>query len=110
MEKAKKIAGEATAEQIAKWKQEHTDVFELTAAHPGTEEEHKGYVRRPKRAELSYATKVGQSNPLGFNDAILNACWLGGSEEIRKNDAMFMGVSGQLDEIVQIAQASIKKL
>lgn len=107
---AAKAIGEATPEQIAAWKKQHGDVYEVSAIHPDTEQEHKGYLRRPTRPELSYATKVGQSNPLGFNEAIVKSCWLGGSEEIRTNDALFMGVSGQLDVLIEVAQASIKKL
>lgn len=105
-----KVIGEATAEQIAQWKAEHKDVYELYAVDPDTKQAHKAYIRNPKRKELSYATQVSKNNPFGMSETILKECWLGGSKEVCSNDAMFMGVSSQLDEIIQIADASIKKL
>ncbi len=104
-----KVIGQATPEEIAVMKEKHGDVFEIIAiAKDGTE--HKGYLRRPKRQEISYATKVGASNPLGFNESIIKACWLAGDEAIKTDDALFMGASGQIAEIIEVAEASIKKL
>ena len=108
MEK-KKVIGQATSEQIAEMKEKHGDVFEVSVISADGVE-HKGYLRKPKRQELSYATKVGSSNPLGFNESIINACWLAGDEAIKTDDALFMGVSGQIAEIIEVAEASIKKL
>jgi len=106
---APKVIGQATPEQIAEMKQKHGDVFEATAiSAEGVE--HKCYLRKPRRQELSYATKVATNNPLGFNESILKACWLSGSEDIKTVDYLFMGVSGQIAEIVEVADASIKKL
>jgi hypothetical protein len=103
------ISGEATPEQIAGMKQKHGDVFEVTVISTDGIQ-HKGYLRKPRRQELSYATKVALSNPLGFNESILKACWLAGDDAIKTDDALFMGVSGQMAEIIEVAEASIKKL
>ena len=109
MEKKVSVVGEATAEQIAELKKKHTDVFEVTVkSSDGVE--HKGYLRKPTRQELSYATKIASSNPLGFNEAIIKACWLSGDEDIKTKDDLFLAASGQIAEMIEVAEATIKKL
>jgi hypothetical protein len=109
-EKEEKVIGQATPEQIAEMKEKHGDVFEATAISKDGKTEHKCYLRCPTRLELSYATKVAVNNPLGFNDSILKSCWLAGDECIKTNEYLLGGVSGQIAEIISIAEASIKKL
>lgn len=104
-----KEAFQATPEEIAAWKKKHGNVFEVEA----TDKEgatYRGYVKSPNRNELSYASTISKSDPMRFNEAILQKCWLDGDEELKTNDELFMGVSQQLDEIIQIADAKIKKL
>lgn len=99
---------EFTQEEIAKWKEQYGDVYELEV------EGHKGYVRKPGRKQLSYATTMasnqGNMNPLVFAEHILSACWLGGDEAIKTNDDLFLAVVPILDEITKRAEATIKKL
>lgn len=93
-----------TQEQIKGWKEQYKDIFELKVA------DKKCFVRKPTRQELSYAAQKSMSNPLGFNEYILNACWLGGDVEIKENDELFLGASGKIAEIIKVADAEIKKL
>lgn len=67
-------------------------------------------LRRPMRQELSLAAKLGASDPLKYNEVILTNCWLAGDEEIRIDDALFLGVSGKLGELIEIKEATLKKL
>ena len=106
---AQNAIGQATPEQVSEMKQKNTDVFEITVVSSDGVE-HKGYLRKPTRHELSYATKVANSNPLGFNESILKACWLAGDETIKTEDALFLAASGQIAAIIEVAEASIKKL
>lgn len=93
-----------TAEQIQEWKNKHGEVFMIAF------EDKEGYLRKPNRKELSYAMTKVQSNPLGFAEVILQNCWLGGDEEIRTDDAYFLGASSQLDVLMEVKVAELKKL
>ena len=96
---------EKTIEQkISEWKAKHGDVFQVEV------EGRVAYLKRPDRKVLGAAAVTGKNDPMKYNEVILNNCWLEGDEEIRTNDAMFLGVSAQLDEIIEIKEATIKKL
>ncbi len=97
--------GKVTAQQIAEWKEKHGDDFKIEF-----EDGKEVYLRKPKRKELGYAMSKVQTNPLGFAEVILQNCWLGGDEEVRDNDSYFLGASSQIDELMEVQQASLKKL
>ncbi|MCG8701260.1 MAG: hypothetical protein MI922_24615 [Bacteroidales bacterium] len=103
---AKENIASPTKEQINEWKAKYGDVFLIEV------EDKKGYLRRPNRNELSYAMTISEAgkNMLKMNEALLQNCWLGGDEIILKEDKYFLAVSGQLAEIIEIAEAKIKKL
>lgn len=96
--------GKATSDQIALWKAQHGDVYEITV------DDHYGYLKKPDRKVLSYATSVGQSDPMKFNELVLQNCWLGGSPELKERDEYFFAVVGQLNVLIEVKQAEIKKL
>lgn len=96
---------EKTIEQkISEWKAKHGDVFQVEV------DGRVAYLKRPDRKVLGAAAVTGKSDPVKYNEVILNNCWLEGDEEIRTNDAMFLGVSAQLAEIIEIKEATLKKL
>ena len=96
---------EKTIEQkISEWKAKHGDVFQVEV------DGRVAYLNRPDRTVLGAAAVTGKSDPMKYNEVILNNCWLEGDEEIRTNDAMFLGVSAQLAEIIEIKEATLKKL
>lgn len=104
MSTEKKAGYTATQEDINAWKQKHGDIFLVEV------EGRNAYLKAPGRKELSYAATVASKDPMKFNEAILNQCWLAGDEEIKTDDTLFMGVAAKLDEIIQMAEATIKKL
>lgn len=91
-------------EQIQEWKNTHGDVFKVTSGDKVC------YLRSPKRKELAFASMASKDNPLAFNEMILKSCWLDGDEDIRTNDAYFMGASQVIGEIIQIKEAKLEKL
>ena len=96
---------EKTIEQkITEWKAKHGDVFQVEV------DGRVAYLKSPDRKVLGAAAVTGKSDPMKYNEVILNNCWLEGDEEIRTNDAMFLGVSAQLAEIIEIKEATLKKL
>ncbi len=100
----KKTIGKASAEQIAAWKAKHKNVHAIEV------DGHVGYVKSPGRLEMSRASTAGVNDPVKFNEILLGDCWLGGSDAIKTDDELFLGASGVLGEIVQVAEAKIKKL
>lgn len=99
-----KLQGEATQEQIAEWKKKYGDVFQVSA------ENKVGYIRAPKRAEVSLAMSYAATNPLKMTEVILQSCWLDGASELRDNDKYFYGLNSQINEIIEMAEVEVKKL
>jgi len=91
-------------EEIAEWKKKHGDIFKLQV------EDKVCYLRTPDRKTMSYAASVATKDPLKFNEILLNNCWLGGDEEIRTQDSLFLAASSKIAEIIQIKEASLEKL
>lgn len=90
--------------QITEWKKKHGDVFQYKVDGKA------GYLKRPDRRILAYATSLAEGNPLKFNEALLENCWLGGDEEIKTKDSYFMGISAKLDALIQIEHGELEKL
>lgn len=93
-----------TKEQIEEWKKKYGTVFQLSV------DGKTAYLRKPDRKTLSYASTAGQTDPLKFNEVLLKGCWLGGDEEIRTEDDLFLAASGKLGELIQLKEAELKKL
>jgi len=95
----------ATADEIAVWKKKNpAGIYEIEI------EGLVAYLKAPDRKVLGYAASIGAKDPMKFNEAILNQCWLGGDEEIKTDDKLFMGVAAKLDQIIETAEATVKKL
>ncbi len=92
------------ADQIKAWKLKHGDVFEVSI------EGKMAWLKKPDRKTLAFAMTKVQSDPLGFAEAIINNCWLGGDDELRLNDDYFLALSAQLDKLIETKIAEIKKL
>lgn len=95
---------EVTKEQIQEWKQKHGKVFKISCDGKDC------YLKTPSRKTLGYASAAGKDDPLKFNEVILRDCWLGGDEEIRKDDVLFLSVGSQLPNIIQTKEAELEEL
>jgi len=100
----KVLSGQASKEQIAMWKKEHRDVFEVIATDKVC------YLKRPNRNTLQAATDISEQDGMKSNQIILENCWLGGDPEIKTNDLYFLEVTPVLEQIVDFGEAQIKKL
>jgi len=99
-----RLSGQATETQIAMWKKQHRDVFEIIAGDKVC------YLKRPDRQTLKAAVAVGEQDAMRYDEIVLENCWLGGDEEIKDNDNYFLEVVPVLAEIVDYGRAAIKKL
>ncbi len=98
------LKGAVTAQQVQEWKEEHGDVFALEAGDGVC------YLKAPSRVVLSAASKFAQTDPLKFGETLLNNCWLGGDETIKTHNGKFLAANSQLNALLEIPHAAIKKL
>ncbi|MDR0266388.1 MAG: hypothetical protein LBJ04_24460 [Sphingobacterium sp.] len=98
----------ATKEQIAEWKEKYGGVFKIKV------EDESGdkvcYLKKPSRKVLGMATVAGKDNPIKFNETVIRECWLGGDEDIKTDDTLFLSASGKIPEIIETRQAELEKL
>ena len=94
----------ATAEQITAWKQQYGQVYEIVI------EGKRCYLHQPTRQVLSLAMAKAQTNPLAFAETLVENCWLDGDAIIKTDDGYFLGLSAQLDALIQVKTATLKKL
>lgn len=92
--------------QIADWKKDHnvTEIIRLFTPDGSK----SCYLRKPKRSEMSYIGTI--KDPMKFNAALLEACWLDGDQEIQTSDELFMGISDKLVELLNFAEFEMEKL
>lgn len=120
----KKLIGEVSQEQIDKWKADP----KVQRVHGIVVDGHICYVKKPDRGTVSYALsqmsfKMNKGDKsLGENasvemsmgkmykqgEAVLQNCWLGGSEEIRKDNGLWVGACMTAGELIEIKEGELK--
>lgn len=98
------LVSEVTQEQIDAWKKEHGD---LKKVHVGSK---SCILKKPSRKALSYATVAAQTDPLKYNEIILEDCWLAGDEEIKTDSGLFLSLSAHLTELVGMVEVEMVNL
>lgn len=116
-----KLIGEVSQEQIEKWKADPR----IKKVHGIITEGHICYVKHPDRNVISYALRhatfkmsmeqnYGKEMEMNMGDlykkgeAVLNNCWIGGSEEIRNDSDLWVGACISAGELVQYKNAELK--
>lgn len=91
-------------EQIKQWKSEHGNVFaiEIDGA--------VSFLKQPDRKVISLAIAKGRKNSLEYIDTVVNNCHIGGAKINLDNPGVVLGISEQIDQIVEIATVKVKKL
>ncbi len=86
------LVGQATAAQISEWKSKNKyGIYAIEV------DGHIGYFKNPGRNELNCAMgKADKDKALEIFEELANVTFLGGSEEILKDDQMFIGVCQEL--------------
>lgn len=84
-----------TPEQIAEWKKKHGRVYKYEV------DGKVAYLRNVDRATYALAaSKITSAGPAKFNDIVLENIWLGGDEEIRKEDGYYFGLIDFVEELM----------
>ncbi len=95
---------EVTPEQIEAWKKEHKQIFELDV------EGRKCWLKKPGRETIRYAMQKGMADPFAQAEVFLEECWLGGDEAIKADDDLFISASWELQNLITLKVASLKKI
>ncbi len=93
-----------TQEQIQEWKKKYGTIHKLVV------DDKEAYLKTPDRKTLSYATSIATKDPLKFNEVLLNNCWLGGDQEIKTDDTLFLSASAKLADLIEVKEASLEKI
>ena len=96
-----KLVGEATPEQIEKWKAKHGVVNELKTSQSIC------YIKCPDRLTVRATLN---KDAITRTEILLENCWLGGDESIKTDDAKFYGAMLATEELVEIEAVTLKKL
>ncbi|MCU0644751.1 MAG: hypothetical protein MUC94_10875 [bacterium] len=99
----KQLIGQATPEQIAAWKKEFGTISCVIV------DGHICYLKKPDRNVISLASIVGK-DPIRFNETLIENCFIGGSEEIKTDDDLFLSASSVLPGLIETKVAELKKL
>lgn len=89
-------------QKVEDWKKKHGEVFQIETGGKSC------IIRKPTRRDLSYVSVV--KDPIKMSESLLNQLWLDGDEEIKTDDDLFLAVCNQLDEVLRVKEAEIKKL
>lgn len=93
-----------SGEQIAAFKETFKAVYCIEV------EDKKCFLHPPTRQILDAANAASKKANSKFNEVVLKGCWLAGDKELVEDDEYFLAASTQLDEIITIKDASLKKL
>lgn len=95
---------EFTEAKIKEFKKKHPgkELYEITVGDKSC------ILRSPTRQDLSYATVV--KDPIKLNEVLINQLWVAGDEEMRTDDSLFLALSNKLAEVLEVKEASLKKL
>jgi hypothetical protein len=104
MENKKSLSGEATPEQIAMWQARYGTVFVVII------EDAVCYLHKPDRKVISAAATLGQSDPMRFNEVLIENCWISGDERIKTDNDYFFALVEKAEELLKFKTAEIKKL
>lgn len=96
--------------EIDKLKKEHGELSLITVINPKTKGEHFAIMRKPKMQDLQIASASEKKKAHTFNLSIWNNCKLVADPAIDNDDVLLMGACAQVNELVEIAEGSIKKL
>ncbi|KAB8153422.1 hypothetical protein EZY14_009320 [Kordia sp. TARA_039_SRF] len=106
--KNSKIIGIATATEIAKWKADHTFIFERYVTDPDGNH-HIAYLKALNFTELEAAEQTLESDPEDAANIFFNASFLGGSDTIKNYLQFKVGLVEAITEISKPVSFTAKK-
>jgi len=102
--------GKLDKEAIDALKKEYGDVFSL--AIPMNDEGSEVaycYLKKPDRATLGASMAIEDRNPLKAKEIILRGAWISGYDKIIEDDDLFLSAITQVNNLITIRLAELKK-
>ena len=98
--------GQATEEQISKWKKENKlGVYFIVV------DDKVGYFKRPNRLEINRALSVAKGDmPMASVEEMANLTWLGGCEELLTDDLYYLNVMNGVKQVLEGYNALVGNL
>ena len=96
---------EVTQGQINAWKKEYGEIFRFNVG-----KDKVCFLKKPSRNALSYASMAAQTDPLKYNEYILEDCWLAGDEEIKTDNGLFLSIGQKLPLLIEMVEVEMVKL
>lgn len=105
-EKTPGLKGQASEAQIAEWKARYKyGIYAIEV------DGHVGYFKNPGRHEVNCAmSKADRDRALDIFEELANVTFIGGSEEILRDDQMFIGISQELKAKLDGKKATLVNL
>lgn len=100
--------GGVTDAQIQSFKEAHGKVLRVDIVDG--KDTHIGYFRRPGFQTIKAIAKISKTDEVEAGKVMFDNCWLGGSEDLRKDAVLFMAVQTQLGKMLNGCMGSIKNL
>ena len=100
------LIGQATDEEIAEWKQQYPQgIYAIES------DDHIAYFKNPNRNEMNCAmSKASQEKALDMYEELATLTFIGGSEDVIKNDQRFYGLASQLKTKFEGKKATLVNL
>ena len=97
------LQGQESRSQIDKWEALFGEVYAITCDGKIC------YVKKPDRKILSYASAF-QNNPIKMAETFFNSCFLGGCEDFKTDDELFMSAAPRVGQIFKLKETELVKL
>lgn len=99
------LKGQAAAEQIAQWKEKFPKIFTYSVDGKIC------YFKPVDRNTYSLAaSKISSAGPAKFNETIIASIWLGGCEDIKKEDRYFFGLIDHVEGLMDKQKGELGEL
>ena len=100
-----------TEPQLQEWKAKYGDVYEISVPkEEGSEGSYTGYFHKPNRASIANASRFMQDNPFKANEILFNSALIECDDAMKSDDAVYISACSKVGELLQIREASLKKL
>lgn len=103
------ITEQATDTQIAEWKKQYGDVFEISVSDDDTDTYVYGYFKKPSRQVIANAARFAAENPVKAAEITFNGCAIAVYKEMETDNELFFPSVAKLSGITQAKEAEIKK-
>lgn len=68
------------------------------------------WVREPTRKALGFASGVMKTNPIRYQEILLNDAWLAGDPLIKTDNGLFLSAVSQMGNIIDVTEAELVEL